>query len=99
MVVQIAGAILIGISLVCGTWYAVTIKKINNRAQARARRERIEHNERVFSNGYIALYHEEEERCSGLKIRNDILNEQLKRRDKEIERLKSLLEESERRHV
>lgn len=97
MIVQIAGAILIGVSMVCGTWYAVTVKRIKNRDQARARRERLAHNERISGNGYLALYQEEEARGRDLVVRNNILTEQLKRRDKEIERLKGLLEESERR--
>lgn len=97
MVIQIAGAALIGIAMVCGTWYAVTMKKLNAKKQAEARRQRMAHNERIYGDSSLALYRSEETRRQDAEVRIGILNEQIRRRDKEIDRLKKLIAESEGR--
>lgn len=97
MIIQIAGAALIGIAMVCGTWYAVTIRKLNTKKQADARRQRMAHNERLYVDSSLALYQQEEARRQEAEVRIGIQRDQLRRKDKEIERLQKLIKELEGR--
>ena len=90
--VQICGTILIGVALICGVWYAVTVRKIKADADRKAREDRNAHNERLAADNNFALYQQTEAALRDANVRIKIKDEQLKRRDKEIERLKKLLE-------
>ena len=90
--VQICGTILIGVALICGVWYAVTIRKIKAEADRKAREERNAHNERLAADNNFALYQQTEAALRDANVKIKIKDEQIKRRDKEIERLKKLLE-------
>ena len=90
--VQICGTILIGVSLICGVWYAVTIRKIKADADRKAREERNAHNERLAADNNFALYQQTAAQLKETQVKCGIKDEQIKRRDKEIERLKKLLE-------
>ena len=90
--VQICGTILIGVALICGVWYAVTIRKIKADADRKAREERNAHNERLAADNNFALYQQTEAALRDANVIIQIKDEQIKRRDKEIERLKKLLD-------
>ena len=90
--VQICGTILIGVALICGVWYAVTIRKIKADADRKAREERNAHNERLAADNNFALYQQTEAALRDANVKIQIKDEQIKRRDKEIERLKKLLD-------
>ena len=89
--VQICGTILVSVSLICGVWYAVTVRKIKADADRKAREERNAHNERLAADNNFALYQQTEIALHDANTKNRIKDEQIKRRDKEIERLKKLL--------
>ena len=89
---QICGTILVGVSLICGVWYAVTLRKIKADADRKAREERNAHNERLAADNNFALYQQTEAALRDANVKIQIKDEQIKRRDKEIERLKKLLE-------
>lgn len=89
---QICGTILVGVSLICGVWYAVTIRKIKADADRKAREERNAHNERLAADNNFALYQQTEAALRDANVKIQIKDEQIKRRDKEIERLKKLLD-------
>ena len=90
--VQICGTILVGVSLICGVWYAVTLRKIKADADRKAREERNAHNERLAADNNFALYQQTEAALRDANVKIQIKDEQIKRRDKEIERLKKLLD-------
>ena len=92
MDLRIIGAALLLGAMVCGTWYAVTIRKIKADADRKAREERNAHNERLAADNNFALYQQTEAALRDANVRIKIKDEQIKRRDKEIERLKALLE-------
>ena len=89
---QICGTILIGMCLICGTWYAVTIRKIKADNERKARAQRNAHNEKIAADNNFALYQQTEARLNEANEKIKIRNEQIKRRDAEIARLKKLLE-------
>lgn len=93
---QICGTVLIGLSLICGTWYGVTVTNLKMNAERRERARRAAHNEAVFSDRSLALYTQTEAMLADAKTKIGIQSEQLKRRDAEIERLKKLLKEAEK---
>ena len=95
MDIQIIGTVLISISLICGTWYAVTVRKIKATAERKARRERNEHNERIANNESLALYQEEKTRRETAETMTGIVKDQLRRSRNEVERLKALIKELE----
>ena len=90
--IQICGTILVSVCLICAVWYAVTIRKIKADADRKAREERNAHNEKLAADNNFALYQQTEAQLRDANVRNQIKDEQIKRRDKEIERLKALLE-------
>lgn len=89
---QICGTILIGVALICGVWYAVTVRKIKADADRKAREERNAHNERLAADNNFALYQQTAAQLNEAQVKNGIKDKQIKRRDKEIERLKKLLD-------
>lgn len=95
MDIQIIGTILISVSLICGTWYAVTVRKIKSNEERKARRERNAHNERIANNESLALYQEEKTRRESAETLTGIYKEQLRRARNENERLKGLIKELE----
>lgn len=95
---KICGTILIGLCLICLTWYGVTVRKIKAENERKARAQRNAHNERIASDNNFALYQQTESRLLDAQKRNKIKDEQIKRRDKEIERLKKLLATKEEKH-
>ena len=92
---QICGTILIAVSLICGVWYAVTIQKNNADADRAARAQRNAHNEKLAADNNFALYQQTAAKLNEAEVKNKIKDEQIKRRDAEIERLKKLLKEAE----
>ena len=90
--IQICGTILIGVCLVCGVWYAVTIRKIKADADRAARAQRNAHNEKLAADNNFALYQQTAAKLTEMEVKNKIKDEQIKRRDAEIARLKKLLE-------
>ena len=89
---QICGTILIGVCLICGVWYAVTARKIKADADRMTREARNAHNEKLAADNNFALYQQTEAALRDANVKNQIKDEQIKRRDKEIERLKKLLD-------
>ena len=92
MDLRIIGTILIIGAMVCGTWYAVTVRKIKADADSRARHERYAHNEKIANDASLAAYQETNALLTDARTKIAIRDEQIKRRDKEIERLKKLLD-------
>ena len=93
---QICGTVLIGLALICGTWYAVTVTKLKLTAERMKRASRAAHNESLFTDRSLALYTQTEAMLNDARTKIGIQAEQLKRRDAEIERLKKLLKEAEK---
>ena len=89
---QICGTILIGVCLICAVWYAVTARKIKADADRMTREARNAHNEKLAADNNFALYQQTEAALRDANVKIQIKDEQIKRRDKEIERLKKLLE-------
>lgn len=90
--VQICGTILLSVCLVCAVWYAVTIRNVKADNERKAREQRNAHNEKLAADNNFALYQQTEAALRDANVKIQIKDEQIKRRDKEIERLKALLE-------
>lgn len=88
---QICGTILLSVCLVCAVWYAVTIRKVKADNERKAREQRNAHNEKLAADNNFALYQQTESALRDANVKIQIKDEQIKRRDKEIERLKKLL--------
>ena len=95
MVYQIAGTVLLTASLICGTWYAVTIQKEREKARIQERREREARNKRTFENESLALYQDELTRRRDAEAQVKLQKELLRRSRNECERLKGLIKELE----
>lgn len=91
MDLRLCGTILIGIAMICLTWYLVTVRRMNEKKRAQARRDRMKHNEKLSGDNSFALYCDEENRRKDAETKVGILEEQLRRRDAEIKRLKKLV--------
>lgn len=89
---QICGTILLSVCLVCAVWYAVTIRNVKADNERKAREQRNAHNEKLAADNNFALYQQTEAALRDANVKIQIKDEQIKRRDKEIERLKKLLE-------
>ena len=92
MDLRILGTLLVLCAMVCATWYGVTIRKILSDADRKAREERNAHNERLAADNNFALYQQTAAQLNEAQVKCGIKDEQIKRRDKEIERLKKLLD-------
>ena len=95
MDLRICGTVLIGIAMICLTWYIVTMKQMKNKAEVQKRRDRQKHNERMNEQNSFALYQSEEYRRRDAETKIGILQDQLRRRDNEIARLKRLISDME----
>ena len=95
MIYQIAGTVLLTTSLICGTWYAVTIQKEREKARIQERREREARNKRTFENESLALYQDELTRRRDAEAQVKLQKELLRRSRNEVERLKGLIKELE----
>ena len=92
MDLRILGTLLVLCAMVCATWYGVTIRKVKADNERKAREERNAHNERLAADNNFALYQQTEAALRDANVKIQIKDEQIKRRDKEIERLKKLLD-------
>ena len=92
MDLRILGTLLVLCAMVCATWYAVTIRKVKADNERKAREQRNAHNEKLAADNNFALYQQTEAALRDANVKIQIKDEQIKRRDKEIERLKKLLE-------
>ena len=95
MIYQIAGTVILAVSIICGTWYLVTLKQMQMKADARKRHERIEKYDRTFNNNAIGLYEDERTRREAAETKVGILERQLKLARGNCERLKLLIKELE----
>ncbi len=95
MILQIAGTVIISTALICLTWYGCTLKRLNAQREREARRSRYAHNEKMNETNTYSLYMSEEARRNEAEVKNGILSEQLRRRDKEIDRLKKIIADME----
>ena len=95
MIYQIAGMVIVTVSIICGTWYLVTLKQMQIKADARKRRELAAKNERLFNNNAIGLYEDERARREAAETKVGILERQLKLSRGNVERLKLLIKELE----
>ena len=95
MIYQIAGAAIIVTSIICATWYAVTVRREKAEEAERSKRERQARNERLFRDQSFALYQYEATRRQEAETREGIAQTVLKRTKNENERLKRLIKELE----
>lgn len=79
MIIQIGGIILLSVSLICLTWYMVTLKKIQTRATQTATDKRNAHTERMNKDNWSALYEDERQRRIDAETRERIAKDQLRR--------------------
>ena len=79
MLIQIGGIILLSVSLICLTWYGVTLKKIQTKAMQTATDKRNAHTERMTQANWSALYEEEKQRRIDAETREQIAKDQLRR--------------------
>lgn len=79
MLIQIGGIILLSVSLICLTWYMVTLIKIHTRATQAATDKRNAHNERMTKANWSALYEDERQRRIDAETRERIAKYQLRR--------------------
>ena len=79
MLIQIGGIILLSVSLICLTWYGVTLKKIQTKATQTATDKRNAHTERMNKDNWSALYEDERQRRIDAETREKIAKDQLRR--------------------
>lgn len=82
MLIQIGGIILLSVSLICLTWYGVTVQKIKVENERKAQAQRNAHNEKIAADNNFALYQQTEAFLNDANEKIKIRNEQIKRRDK-----------------
>lgn len=88
MVVQIGGIILLTTALICGTWYAVTVRQMADKKAQDARKRREARNERIFNNEALSLYEDEKQRRMALETRIGIVEHQLARAKEQMAKVK-----------
>lgn len=91
MIYQIAGTVILSISIICFTWWAVTVRRDKQRDHETECKRRNAHNERMMSNNSMMLYEDERQRRIEAETMVGIRDDQLKRTRKECERLKTLV--------
>ena len=79
MIIQIAGAVILTTSIICGTWYAVERVRISAKAANESARLREARNRRTFENEALMLYEDEKQRRIAAETRERIANERLRR--------------------
>lgn len=84
-------AFVISVFIICGTWYAVTVRKQKQTEEARRRKQRDAHNERMFENESLGLYEDERQRRIAAETKLGIVQTQLTRSGKENDRLKTIV--------
>lgn len=77
--IQICGTILIGLCLICLTWYGVTLMQMKAQKADDARKRREARNERMTQANWSALYEEERQRRIDAETREQIAKDQLRR--------------------
>ena len=95
MDLQVVGLILIAFAILLAPRCIVMIHKENAANDRKERKERYAHNERIYDNRSFALYQDEETRRIDAEIYAHCCKQELRRKDREIERLKRLLEKKE----
>lgn len=94
--IQICGTILLGISLICGTWYAITIKKEKAINERKVAAQRNAMTEAMAEKANAAAHDAEIIKRQSAEAQNAIKLVQIKRLMNENERLKKLLKEAEK---
>lgn len=79
MVVQIGGIIILTTALICGTWYAVTVRQMKTKAEQRKTDKRNAHTERMNKDNWSTLYEDERQRRIDAETREKIAKDQLRR--------------------
>ena len=95
MIYQIAGIVLVSVSLICFTWWKVTNAQRQTNEQNHQRKLREARNARVFDNEAMMLYEDERQRRIEAEQGERLAKERLRRSQNEVERLKKLLKEAE----
>lgn len=88
MLIQIGGIILLTVSLICGTWYAVTLTQMKAQKAEDARKRREARNERIFHDEALSLYEDEKQRRIALETRIGIVEHQLARAKEQMAKVK-----------
>lgn len=88
MVVQIGGIIILTVSIICGTWYMVTVRQMADKKAAEAKKRREARNERIFNNEALSLYEDERQRRIALETRIGIVEHQLARAKEQMSKIK-----------
>lgn len=88
MIVQIGGIVILTTALICGTWYAVTVRQMADKKAQDARKRREARNERIFNNEAISLYEDEKQRRMALETRIGIIENQLARAREQMSKVK-----------
>lgn len=101
---QIAGAIMLSAAILAGATIAgmgirhlTVMKKERLISEREERKLRVAVNERLVKDGLHKMYAEENERRIAAETKLGIKEAQVKRLEKEVKRLKGLVEEAERR--
>lgn len=79
MVIQIGGIIILTTAMICGTWYAVTVRQMHTKAEQTKTDKRNAHNERMNKDNWSALYEDERQRRIDAETRERIAKDQLRR--------------------
>ena len=79
MIDQIAGIVIVTVSLVCGTWYAVTVRKQKADEDSKERAERKARNERIMNSELWKMYEDECQRRLAAETKAGVYEHQLKR--------------------
>lgn len=88
MIYQIAGIVIVTVSILCGTWYAVTLKQTQAKERKDALKRREARNERIFSNEAMMLYEDEKQRRIEAETKCGIYQRQLKMAREQMARVK-----------
>lgn len=91
MIYQIAGTVILSISIICFTWWAVTVRRDKQRDHETECKRRNAHNERMMSNNSMMLYEDERQRRIEAETKCGIFQHQADRLKKENERLKTMV--------
>lgn len=95
MIYQIAGTVIVSISIICFTAWCITVRRDKQKNHEFECKRRNAHNERMFSNNSMMLYEDERQRRIAAETREGIARDQLKRSRHENERLLKLLAQYE----
>ena len=79
MAIQIGGIVILTVSIICGTWYAVTVRQMKIKAEQERTDKRNAHYERMNKYNWSALYEDERQRRIDAETREQIAKDQLRR--------------------